>query len=209
MAFPIVFIWFLIAIFIFRHHLRKNSKAQESVTKAFWTKEESSLVVRKKALNSEDYVQIHLTEYDLKDQAYYEKIGVPELYRRSLHLREVIQQPMVNFQHVTNTDLRLTYGTAMITVIEQCEDNYVAYVTTLYKMGKKLIEVGEADFGCFLLEEGINVGTDNRQHYLALATHYKEVGNTRALEGLLNRASSLESLTKDALLKELGEMLGR
>jgi len=205
-SFPIVFIWFLIAIFIFRHHMRKNDNAQEKVSTAFWNKEQSSLVVRKKELAPEDYVEIHLTADDLKDQAYYDNLGHSELYRQDLYLRELIKNPMANFQHTTNTDLRLTYGTAMITIIEAYENTYNAYITTLYHMGDTLMTAGDDAFACKLLEEGIAVGSDNRKHYLLLATFYKENGYTKKLQLLIDKATDLESLTKNLLVKELIEL---
>ena len=206
-SFPVVFIWFLIAIFIFRHHMRKNDHAQEKVSDAFWHKEESSLVVRKKALAPEDYVIIHLKAEDLKDQAYYDQLGVPELFRQDTHLRDLLDQPMVNFQHTTNTDLRLTYGTAMITTIEAYEESYIAYITTLYRMGDKLMSVKDEPFACQLLEEGIAVGTDNRKHYLLLAQFYKEKGYKKEIQLLIDKANNLESLTKNLLIKELNQLL--
>lgn len=206
-SFPVVFVWFLIAIFIFQHHLRKSSKAQEKVSSAFWNKEESSLVVRKKALEPEAYVQIHLTQADLKSQDYYQALGVEELYRQDRYLRDLMTQPMVNFEHVSNTDLRLTYGTAMITMIETYEDTFNAYTATLYKMGDKLMKVEDHDYACKLLEEAVAVGTENGKCYLLLAKHYKATNQAVALENLIKKANDLKSLTKDALLKELTRLL--
>ena len=206
-SFPVVFVWFLIAIFIFRHHMRKDTKAQDDVSNAFWKKEESSLIVRKKELSPEDYLHPSLTEADLKDPAFYDQLGLQELYRQELYLKELLNTKMVNFQHVTNTDLRLMYGTAMIRVIEGYEENWNAYINTLYLMGKKLIETDAHLYAAKLLEEGINIGSDNRPHFLLLAKYYKDQGNTLALEALIDKAKDLESLTKDALLKELNALL--
>lgn len=206
-SFPVVFVWFLIAIFIFRHHMRKDTKAQEKVSKAFWQKEESSLVVRKKNLAPEDFLHPSLTEADLKDEDFYKDLGLSELYRQDLYLKELLKAKMVNFQHTTNTDLRLTYGTAMIKVIEAYEEDWNAYINTLFLMGKKLITTKAHRYGALLLEEGVSIGTDNRAHYLLLAKYYKDQGNSKALEALIHKAMDLESLTKDALLSELNTLI--
>lgn len=208
-SFPVVFIWFLIAIFIFRHHMRKNTKAQEQVTHAFWKKEESSLVVRKKDLSPEDYLHPTIRDEDLKDETFYLDLGMPEIYRQELYLKELLSTKMVNFQHITNTDLRLMYGTAMIKVIEGYEDNWNAYINTLYLIGNKLIDTKAHLYGAKLLEEGLTIGTDNRAHFLLLAKYYKEQGKTQALEQLIVKATHLQSLTKDALLKELNDLMSR
>lgn len=50
MSFPVMFVWFIIAIVVFRYRLRKNDKASEDASRTFWQKEQASLVVRKKRL---------------------------------------------------------------------------------------------------------------------------------------------------------------
>ncbi len=203
---PILFIWLLIAIFVFRYKMKKSSKTREEATRAFWQKEEASLVVRKKALDEADYVHPSLSEADLKPPSYYDETGLSQLKRQDSYLRELIQQPMVNFAHVTNTDLRLKYGTAMLTSIEQYEETYNAYVTTLYRMAEKLLEAGEGNYAAKLLEEGIQLGTDNRKHYLLLAKYYLSNNRIEKIEGLIDQAQALESLTKEALLKALEDI---
>jgi len=203
---PLLYIWTIIAFFVFHHHLRKNAKVQEDVTKAFWQKEESSLVVRKKELAEEDYLHPSLTLDQLKGEDWYKALGQSGLYRYEQHLKELLDKAMVNFQHMSNTDLRLTFGTANLTVISDYEENWNSYLTTLYTLGKKLLETGETDYGIQLLEEGVRMGTDNRYHFLLLGQHYKATKNQQAFEDLVVRASSLESLTKTALLKALEEL---
>ena len=206
MAFPIVFVWFLIGIFIFRHHLRKSSKAQEEVTAAFWKKEEESLVVRKKELVEDDYIHPGLTEDDLKDEAYYKSMDAQNLYRYVTYLKEVMAKPMVNFEHTSNADLRLSYGTANLTIIEAYEENYNAYIATLFKLGKGLHEAGDDSLAITLLNEGIRCGTDNRQHYLLLAQIHKAANDDQAINALYQKAEGLHSLTKGALLKALDQL---
>ena len=207
MAFPVVFLWFVLAILIFRHHLRKNTKAQDEASRAFWKKEEASLVVRKKALEPEEYIHPTLTTDDLKGEAYYNKLGKTQLLRHEVYLHEILQLDMVNFSHMTNTDLRINFGTAMLTIIEKNENNYTAYITTLYKLAKGVYEAGDLNYACKLLEEGVGVGTDNRQHILLLAEIYLKLDNREAFDNLYSVAESNQSLTKKALLESLDEMI--
>ncbi len=207
MAFPVVFLWFVLAILIFRHHLRKNSKAQDEVTRAFWKKEESSLIVRKKSLDPEDYIHPSLTVDDFKGEDYYQGIGNVQLYRHETYLLDLLPLDMVNFSHMTNTDLRINFGTAMLTVIEKNENNYTAYINTLFKLAKGVFESGDLDYACQLLEEGIKVGTDNRQHILLLAELYLKQNRREAFDNLYQLAEQNESLTKKALLESLNEMI--
>lgn len=200
---PILFIWTLIAIFIFRHHMKKSSKKQNDVSKAFWAKEASSLVVRKKDLTQVDYVYPNLTEEDLKGEAWLEAQGQKSLYRYETQIAGLLKQPMMNFQSMSNTDLRLTFGTANLTIIRENEERWNSYLKALYQMGSKLLASGETVYSIKLLEEGIAMGTDNRQHFLTLGRYYKDSGDTDAYHQLLATAQSLESLTKNALVRDL------
>lgn len=200
---PILFIWSLIAIFIFRHHMKKSSKKQDDVSKKFWAKEASSLVVRKKELTQDDYVYPNLTEEDLKGEAWFEAQGQKSLYRYEKQIAGLLKQPMMNFQSMSNTDLRLTFGTANLTIIRENEERWNSYLKALYQIGSKLLASGETLYSIKLLEEGIAMGTDNRQHFLALGRYYKDSGNTDAFHRLLTTAQSLESLTKNALVRDL------
>lgn len=203
---PLLYIWTIIAFFVFHHHLRKNAKAQEDVTKAFWKKEESSLVVRKKELVDEDFIHPSLTGDQLKGEDWYKTQDQSALFRYEQHLKELLDKPMVNFQHMSNTDLRLNFGTANLTVVREYEENWNGYLTNLFTLGKKLFESGETDYSIQLLEEGIEMGTDNRYHFLLLGQHYKATKNHQAFDDLVVRAQSLESLTKTALLKALEDL---
>lgn len=203
MAFPIMFVWFLIAIFIFQHHLRKSSKATDKATKTFWDKEASSLVVRKKDLEEKDYYQPTIDPDTLVDQAYFDALGVPQLFRLQKYLRKLLSLKMVNFADLTNTDLRLMFGTAMFPTIEAYEDNYTNYIKTLYDLGKGLVEAEDYQLSRYYLEECINAKSDARSHYLLLAKIYDHTNDRKALETLLEKAKALNSLTKNVLVKDL------
>ncbi|MDF1616488.1 hypothetical protein [Petrocella sp. FN5] len=206
MAFPILFVWFLIGIFIFRHHLRKNSKIEDAAHDAFWKKEASSLVVRKRDLEPNDYIQTSLSEKYMKDQTFFDGIQAPDLYRQQMYLFDLSQKPMVNFQNLDNADVRLQFGTATITAVEAYENNYVQYIKTLFLLAKGLIAVGQEDLAKHYLEEGIAVDTDIRGNYTLLATIYKQHQQEKALTNLYERAMNLNTLTKNQLIKELDQI---
>lgn len=206
MAFPIFFVWFLIAIFIFRHHLRKNSKIEDAAHDAFWKKEASSLVIRKRNLDPDDYIHPSLSSDTLMDQAFFNHIQAPDLYRKQKYLFELSQKPMVNFQSLDNADIRLKYGTATITAIEAYENNYIQYIKTLHTLAQGLIAVDQEDLARLYLEEGIAVGSDIRGNYTLLATLYKKHQQLDAIDNLYKIAENLNTLTKSKLLKELDQV---
>lgn len=207
MTFPILFVWFLIGIFIFRHHLRKNSKTEDAAHEAFWKKEASSLVVRKRDLDPKDYIKTSLSSNLLMDQDFFDRIQAPELYRQQKYLYDLSQKPMVNFQNLDNADVRLQFGTATITIIEAYENNYIQYIKTLHTLAQGLLAVDQEDLARQYLEEGIAVGTDIKGNYTLLATIYKKHQQQDPITNLYNIAKDLKTLTKTQLLKELDQIM--
>lgn len=202
-SFPILFVWFLIAIFIFRHHMRKSQMAQEKSTNAFLDKEASSLVVRKKQLEEEDFLHPRLKIHDFPTQEFYAQHALEHLEGYGQAAIQQISKPMVNFSHTTNTDLRLKYGTATITTIETYEEYYNIYIQSLYMLGKGLMAEGFNDLSAIFLEEAVAMGSDNRMVYLDLANHYVNKHMADSYKELYERAKSLDSLTKTSLLNSL------
>lgn len=206
MAFPILFVWFIIGIFIFRHHLKKGSKKEDAAHDAFWKKEASSLVVRKRDLDPSDYIQTSLSSKLKMDSAFFDKIQAPDLYRQQKYVFDLSQKPMVNFQDLDNADVRLQFGTATITTIEAYENNYVQYIKTLHTLAKGLIDAGQEDLARQYLEEGLAVGTDIKGNYILLATIYKRHQQEDAIAHLYEIAKNLNTLTKTKLLEELDQI---
>lgn len=93
----------------------------------------------------EDYIVSRLDESYLRDQSFFDGLGKANLYRQQKYLFTLLNKKMVNFSHMTNTDLRLHYGTATLTSIENYEDNYNNFIKTLYILSSELMEVGETE----------------------------------------------------------------
>lgn len=207
MTFPVLFIWFLIAIFLFRHHMKKDTKLNERASQTFWKKEQASLVVRKQSLNEEDYVKPSLDPIYFMDEAYYLEHHKPELLRYQTQIEGLLKEPMVNLSHMSNTDVRLTYGTAMITTIEAYETNYNHYIKALYALGKGFYELGNQPLAKAYLEEGIHVGTDIKSHFMLLAEIYLNEKEPSKINDLIEKAQNLHSLTKNSLVHTLQDLL--
>lgn len=207
MHFPVVFIWFLLAIFIFRHHLRKNSKISEKSSKTFWEKEESSLVVKKHPLTDNDYIIPTLSNDVKRGQTFFDDLGLPALFRQQTYVFSLIDQPMVNFQTLSNADLRLKFGTATLTSIEAYEDNYTQYVQQLFSIAKILYDTNQILLATSYLEEGVTIGSDIKEHYLLLAKIYCSNNSTNRLMSLLDKARTLNSLTSPSLVIALEDLV--
>lgn len=158
--------------------------------------------MRKKPLDDLNYIQIPfetLPFHILTDNK-----QVQECIEQVHSLRDL---KVVNLSEFTNTDLKLKYGTANITVLSEYDQNFTLLVRTLYKWGHLLYEAGYKEDALIPLEFAISIGTDVSGNYKLLATIYKEMGQLSKIQKLMVSADSLTSIMKKPILTFLSDMV--
>lgn len=206
-SFPIVFVLFLIFTFIWQHHLHKNSRQHDRLKEAFWKKEEASLVVRKKIIPADLYYHPNLTGLDFIIPSYISQEQKHHFLQLKRQLIESASQPMLSFPHTSNTDLRLTYGTANISLIESAENNYNHFLNLLFNYAKWMNENDRPNEAIVALEECIRLDSEVSSHYFLLADLYSTLKKTDSLLTLHQKATSLECLTKDKIIRYLESLI--
>ncbi len=180
--------------------MKKHTKETQQAKQSFWDKELAANNVRKKSLDDLNYVTIPLDTFPLQVMADNEKIQEYISIAETLSTRKI-----VNFTGITNTDLKLTYGTANITALSEYDENYTTLVTTLQRWAKLLYDNGYHKEVCTLLEYAVSIGSDVSNTYYLLADIYKTEGNTDKIMGLISAASDLGSKTGKLIVHTLQE----
>ncbi len=182
---------------------RTNKKVREANSE-FWEKERLANNVRKKSLDDLEYITIPVSELpfgaitDNNDVAYIEK-----------RIKDLSETKIVNLTGLSNTDLKLEYGTANITVLIRYDTNYTSLVTSLQRWAKFLSEKGLYAEAAKVLEFAISTKTDVTESYKLLYKIYSEHLDMELsdldskLDYLIQTASSLNSLSKDKILSFL------
>ena len=122
-------------------------------------------------------------------------------------LQTLSGQKIVNFGTQTNTDLKITYGTASLPALTEYEQNFTTLCQTLTAYAGQLFELGHTDDARTILEYGISIGSDLSQNYLLLAKIYQSSGETGRIRELLASAEQLDSLMKRSIVEKLTAML--
>ncbi len=203
MAFPSIFIIFVIFVVLFQYHLRKNMRQENINREQFWNNEEKSLSTRRKEFNDDDYIKPNLSKLSFPT--------VPSLNPgQTLHykqvknrLQELSSMDLMNFSNLTNTELRIRFGTANQTVITQNEANYNNFLKSLADYGHLMIEFEEINEAIVAFEECIRLGSDYSDHFLTLAQLYLQKKQRYKLTDLIEKAESLDSLNRSIILKKL------
>lgn len=192
----IIFIW------IIGHNLRKSKRIQSEAEKSFWERERLANETRRKPLDNLDYIRIPLE--DLPMHLMEENTEVAGCLQI---LNELSLQPIVNLTGYTNTDLKLEYGTANITVLTEYDQSYTLLVNTLQTWARLLYDGGYTDETQKILEFAVSTRTDVTATYDLLADIYIQNGYTEGIHKLSETAESLNSLSRPVILRHLQEKL--
>ena len=195
---------FILFIVLFNIRIRLVSRKEEQKEEKFWDRELRSNSVRKKSLDTLEYVHL---PYDLLP---FGTAGDDEnLKEIEDELTALKDLKIVNLTGITNTDLKLEYGTANITALTEYDQNYTSLVIALQKWGDALYTLGRFEDAAKVLEFAVKTRTDITATYRLLIDMYKtklglnEQEIQRKLDGLVPIANSLNSLSRSTILKLL------
>ncbi|MBQ8518915.1 MAG: hypothetical protein IJ455_04805 [Agathobacter sp.] len=143
---------FIIFCLVLTFYIRKNDAAQQKVQDDFLEKERQSNAVRKKDISKLDYITIPLDKIPVKVETSTEKA-----------IFALAEKPMLNFVGISNTDLKLQYGTANLDILTEYENNFLEFVALLPDYADELVEAGETESARMLLEFAVSVNADSRK----------------------------------------------
>ncbi|MBR1692404.1 MAG: hypothetical protein IJ711_06460 [Lachnospiraceae bacterium] len=192
---------FLVFVIWLSYELHKSRKHEADALKEFWQKERDANSVRKKSLDSLAYITIPLERLPMDTALEHE-----EIQALADTIRRLSDEKIVNLTGISNTDLKLTYGTANITLLTAYDQNYTLLASTLYRWGQLLYREGYVSEAKQVLEFGIETGTDVSGNYRLLAQIYQTEGDTERLRKLRDKAQSLHSLMKTPILNALKDI---
>lgn len=200
MKLPILasFIIFIGIVSLFINRSNRKIKSQEE---EFWEKELRANNVRKKPLDDLNYVTIPLEV--LPTSADSENGTIAECIET---LKALCDCKIVCLSGITNTDLKLTYGTANITALSEYDENFTLLVTTLQKWADLLYKDGFTEECQTVLEYAISIQSDAGTSYKLLASIYKEKEEEEKLIGLYMTALNLSSPSGTHIARSLKEL---
>ena len=190
----IVFIIFLSV------RIKRQTKIQQNKENSFWERERLANSVRKKPLDNLNYIRIPLETFPThimqEDETVLECIDLME---------SLSSQKIVNLTGFSNTDLKLEYGTANITVLTEYDQNYTLLVRTLQKWADILIAAGYTKEAAILMEFSISTQTDVSRTYYQLADYYVSQRESEKIQWLKDTADGLRSSNRNIILNHLKE----
>ena len=130
----------------------------------------------------------------------------PEVKECRELLKSLENEKIVNLTGQTNTDLKLHYGVANLKTLTEYDDRYTLLVQTIQKWADRLWENGYTEEAIPLLEEQVRLHADITSAYRKLAVYYRDKNKTEKIEELKKTAETLNSSSKNVILKSLDEI---
>ena len=188
--------YFIIIIVLLQLCLRKNSKKTQKNNENFWQKELEANSVRKKDISGLNYIVIpdNLTIPDTQN---------PKILKEWNTFLGLKDKKILNLTGLTNTDLKLNYGAANLTVLTSYDNNFTTLAKATARIGELLMQEGFTEEALSFLEYGISIQTDVSTNYTLLADYYNNAGTPEKIDALINSAEQLNSLMKDSILTKL------
>ncbi len=199
---PIFFIITIFIVLLINFGPRKAERQSREATEAFLEKEAKSNTTRKKDISNLDFITIPpclSTPTGLDSE---------EIQSTEAELLSLSERKIVNFTGITNTDLKLTYGTANLDTLSEYDNNYMKLVRLIYKYARLLYDESLKERAAEVLEFGMNINSDISANYTLLAQIYKEQNRIPDIKKVIEKAEALNSMTKKKLLNDLHVILG-
>lgn len=191
---------FIILLVVVSRLIRKSNRSMEEEKQAFWAKEREANNVRKKTLDNLNYVSIPLNT--LPADCHSENEIIQDCLST---LHALAEEKIVNLTGITNTDLKLTYGTANITALTQYDQNFTFLVSTLQKWADKLYELEAIAEAKTVLEYAVSIESDVTKTYSMLASIYAQNGEQEKIFPLFQSAQNLSSSSGKIIVRKLKE----
>lgn len=196
MAFPFLGL-FIIFLSVAAYYRKRATAQQKKVTEDFWSREDQANQIRRKDISNLPYIIIPLEKFP---------IGISddeELTDYENDLKTLASRKILNLSHQSNTDLKLAYGPANLPALSEYDQNYTTLLRNLVAYADCLIKNGFKSEAVPVLEFGISIDSDIRANYTLLAELYKEQGNASKIQELIDKAASLDSMMRSAILEQL------
>ena len=155
----------LVVIIVLGYYRSKVTQSQDNAEKAFWEKELAAGNTRRQDLEKLDYITIPLEQFPLGLNTDAEK-----------ELVALSKERIKNFQGLSNTELKLQYGTANLDELSTYESNFIRLQQVVLEYAKELCTADRRADAIHILEFMLQNGGDISGLYLELATLYQQEG---------------------------------
>lgn len=198
---PLILGLFLLFILLYAIARNQITRKEKETEEAFWEKERRANHTPKKDISNLAYITIPLDSFPLGK---HQTEGILEL---ESVLTQLSEKKIFSCNGMTNTELKLEYGTANFTFLSECDEHYTQLIRTLMDYAKLLTAEHHTEDAITVLEYGLSIRSDISENYTLLATLYSEKGEKHRIRSLIEIAGALTSPNAESIQRKLSDML--
>lgn len=196
MGFPILPFFLLFLVFLAVRY-RKIAAKREQAENEFWDKERQAKITPAKDISNLRYITIPIEKFPIN---FSDDEDVIEIEKE---LQELSTHRLLNLTGVSNTDLKITYGTPNFETMSKIGDDFDRMCVLVNKYAEVLFEAERFDDVITVLEFAVGVGTDVSESYTLLAKCYKNKEMNEKLDMLKDQINQSNLLLKNSILEKI------
>ncbi len=180
------------------HYLdKKESESSDD----FWSREQKANTTVKTNIADLPYLTIPIDKFPT------DFMSDPEAVRLNYALIALSKEPILNLNHMTNTDLKLNFGANNFKKMQAIGENYNKLIICLKDYAAILKENGRLNDAIRVLEYGVEIKSDISANYTMLADLYLETNQPERIKGLISTIHSMDLVLEQSILKYLYDSL--
>ena len=196
---PVIVLCTIVIALLIMYESKKSRRKTDEKNSRFWAREREANNTRKKDISNLEYISIPISRLPLSPTS------DEEVAEYQQTIQALSSKQILNLSGKTNTDLKLDYGVANLTILSEYDNNYTTLINTLARWGARLFQLGNTSDAVTVLEYGIEVGTDISRNFYLLAEHYAGMNRVDEIDRLLQKADNIASIMKPSIIKKLTE----
>ncbi|MCR5626284.1 MAG: hypothetical protein K6F99_03090 [Lachnospiraceae bacterium] len=198
MKFPI-FTSIILLVILLNFRLRRQKKKELKSDEDYWKKEREAFTTPRKDISNLPYIKI---PEDLPLDFPCEDDLVTECRNT---IKNLSKDKIINLNGMSNTDIRLTYGTLNYEPLAMADTRYLTLIRYLSQLGQKYCELGFTKEAEEILKYSLDIGSDVKSSFLTLANIYYDSGREELMATLQEKAAAITTLSRDSVVNALSE----
>ncbi len=204
MSFPFPFLTaFLIFVLLLAARFAYLRGKREKDAEEFWAREEEANHVPDTDLSELPYIAVPIEEFPIGRYDDDEILSIEET------LISISKRRIINITGMTNTEVKLKYGTGNLEVLEEMEEAYNELTVIITDYAKCLMEHDDYEAASLVLEYGVEIDSDVSANYELLGDCYKALGRESEIEDLKQQVMARHMILESKILFYLDGLLGK
>ena len=198
---PTFFICFILFILWFRVKTKQSSKEENKSIEEFLTREQEANFTRKKDISNREYISVNMEILPFSDTTDEYEIQLEN------NVKKFADKKLLNLSGLTNTDIKLLYGSANLDILSSYDQNYTLLLRDLNKWGAYLFQKERYSDSKTVLEYALSLGSDITETYTTLAKIYLSEDSPEKVQKLIEQISESDAYLKDSIKLSLIKLL--